>query len=106
MLKLCLLKQKMKILVYYNVLHNNFIVVFDNYSYNKQLGQIYKVNSILISIIDVNVNSKPLFRTFKKLKNYKYRFGTLLIKFGEKLQGKKKPKNVFIYKKVFPWWKL
>lgn len=95
----------MKILVYYNVLHKNFIIIFDDYAFDKRLGQIYKVNSELISILDINEKTTPLQITFKKLKNYKHKFGSLLIDYGQKLQGNKKSTPI-IQEKQFPWWKL
>lgn len=96
----------MKILVYYNVLHKNFNVLFDNYFFNEDIGSTYKINSILISKIYIEEKSSPLKVSLKKLKSYKNDFGDFLIKLGERIKGKKSNNNVVIYKDRFPWWKL
>lgn len=95
----------MKILVYYNVLHKNFNVIFEKYVYDKEIGQIYKVNSELISIIDIKEKPNFIKICYRKLINTKYKFGKVLVKLGYKLQGKKESNSHTIVKNNFPWWK-
>ncbi len=94
----------MKLLVYYNVLHKNFNVIFEENVYGKQLGDIYKINSELITIIDLKEKPNFIKICYKKLITTKYKFGKFLVRLGYQMQGQNNH-NKIIVKNVSPWWK-
>lgn len=94
----------MKLLVYYNTLHKSFNVIFD-YGFRKEIGDIYKGNSILINIIPMKEKTKPLKIVFKKLNTLKEKIGDCFIYIGERMKKLPRKGTSIVYKTRYPWWK-
>ena len=95
----------MKLLIYFNILYKNFVCVFDNSFNNLEVGELYKVNSLLVAKLDINQKTSLLKITKRKLKRIPYKIGKFLIKLGERLIYKKpKKKYATIIKERYSWW--
>ena len=96
----------MKLLIYFNILYKNFLCVFDNSFNDLEVGELFKVNSLLVARLDLNEKPSLLKITKRKLKRIPYKIGKFLIKIGERLVYKKSRKQyVTIIKERYPWWR-
>lgn len=92
----------MQLLTYFNVVTRSFTTMIEPHWTIKKVGDMYKVNNVLLSILELEVKRKPLKYSKRKIRDYKGRVGDIFIKLGKSIKSEPiKPKVVYKY----PWWK-
>lgn len=76
----------MKCLNLYNIKTHSFKTIYKTYYsdiFDKGVGETYKVNYVIISIVDLTKNNK----TIKLFKCYKFRLGNLIVRLGNRIRN-------------------
>lgn len=94
----------MQLLTYFNVVTRSFTTIIEPHTTRKKVGDMYKVNNVLLSILELEVKQKPLKLCRRKLKDYKGKVGDAFIRLGKSIKNEPtQPKVIYKYKNQ--WWK-
>lgn len=94
----------MQILNYFNVVTRSFTTVIEPYRTRKKVGDMYKVNNVLLSILELEVKTTPLKYTKKKVNDYRGKVGDFIIGLGKSVKKQPKKTVEVVYKTKYPWW--
>lgn len=94
----------MQLLNFFNIKNRSLTSVIEPFTSLLEVGDTFKINSILVSKIEIKEKTTPIKYSKKKLNDFKYWLADRLISLANWLKGIKKEKPTEI-KYRYPWWK-